>query len=105
MRTALFASSMLALPRAVLACPVCFGENDSPLAAAMNLGILAMLLITVGVLVSFASFFIVLMRRASLAANGAGPEAGFNQLDGRLGDGRTLNGTSTPPAGAHGGTI
>ena len=35
----------------------------------MNLGIFAMLVITVGVLVAFASFFIHLMRRARLAAD------------------------------------
>jgi len=52
------------IPRAILACPVCFGQNDSPLASAMNLGILAMLVIVAGVLGAFATFFIYLMRRA-----------------------------------------
>ena len=51
----------------LLACPVCFGQNDSPLASAMNMGIFAMLVVTVGVLVAFASFFIHLIRRARLA--------------------------------------
>jgi hypothetical protein len=64
-------SLLLAVPDAVLACPVCFGENDSPLAAGMNQGIFAMLLLTVGVLVSFASFFIHLMRRARMTADRA----------------------------------
>jgi hypothetical protein len=45
----------------------------------MNLGILAMLVITVGVLVAFASFFIHLIRRARLAesdwAQPANPDA------------------------------
>jgi hypothetical protein len=59
---------LLAVPRAALACPVCFGQNDSPLAAAMNLGIVFMLVIVVGVLTAFASFFIYLMRRARMAA-------------------------------------
>jgi len=55
-------------PRAALACPVCFGQNDSPLASAMNLGIIFMLVIVAGVLTAFASFFIYLMRRARLVA-------------------------------------
>jgi hypothetical protein len=59
---------VLFAPRAALACPVCFGQNDSPLAAAMNLGILAMLVVVVGVLAGFASFFIYLVRRARTAA-------------------------------------
>ena len=58
--------------RALLACPVCFGQNDSPLASAMNLGIFVMLMVTVAVLVAFASFFIQLMRRARLASESDG---------------------------------
>ena len=59
---------LLAAPRAAFACPVCFGQNDSPLANAMNLGIIAMLVVVAGVLGAFASFFIYLMRRARMAA-------------------------------------
>ena len=59
---------LIAANRAALACPVCFGQNDSPLAAAMNLGIIAMLVVVVGVLAAFASFFIYLMRRARMVA-------------------------------------
>ena len=40
---------MIAL-QSVLACPVCFGQSDSPMAWAMNTGILFMLVIIVGVL-------------------------------------------------------
>jgi hypothetical protein len=58
---------LIAAPRAALACPVCFGQSDSPLALAMNMGIFAMLLIVGGVLVGFASFFVHLIRRARLA--------------------------------------
>ena len=58
----------VATPRAVLACPVCFGQTDSPLASAMNLGILAMLGVVGVVLAAFAWFFIYLMRRARLVA-------------------------------------
>jgi hypothetical protein len=65
---ALIALCVLAVPRAALACPVCFGNSDAPMAIAMNTGILAMLLIVVGVLGGFASFFIYLIRRAKIAA-------------------------------------
>jgi hypothetical protein len=68
--------SFLLLPRAALACPVCFGQNDSPLAAGINLGIIAMLAVTGGVLVSFASFFVHLMRRARMAAQSEAAQAG-----------------------------
>ena len=62
---------IVAVPRAAFACPVCFGQNDSPMASAANLSILVMLIITVGVLAAFASFFIYLMRRARLFAERA----------------------------------
>lgn len=61
-------SWLVIAPRIALACPVCFGQNDSPLAVAMNMGIVFMLVIVGAVLVGFASFFIYLMRRARLAA-------------------------------------
>jgi hypothetical protein len=61
---------LLAAPRAAWACPVCFGQNDSPMASAANLSILAMLIVTGGVLAAFASFFVYLMRRARMVAEG-----------------------------------
>ena len=72
-------------PRAALACPVCFGQSDSPLAKAMNLGILAMLVVVAGVLASFASFFIYLSRRARLADQSA------------TGDASTFDASRAPP--------
>ena len=75
MRQTFLTLLLLAAPRAALACPVCFGQNDSPLASAMNLGIFAMLAVTVGVLVAFASFFIHLVRRARMAADAGSVEA------------------------------
>src|SRR5205085_9164429 len=36
---------VLAAPRAAFACPVCFGQSDSPMASAANLSILVMLII------------------------------------------------------------
>ncbi len=64
----LVAAAVVAAPRAALACPVCFGQNDSPMANAMNLGILAMLVVVGGMLASFATFFVYLRRRARLVA-------------------------------------
>lgn len=64
MRKTLLTIGLIAAPRAAFACPVCFGENDSPMALAMNMGILFMLIIVAGVLGAFASFFIYLIRRA-----------------------------------------
>jgi hypothetical protein len=58
----------VAMPRSALACPVCFGASDAPMAVATNMGIIAMLVVVVGVLGAFASFFIYLMRRAKIAA-------------------------------------
>jgi hypothetical protein len=62
----------LAVPRAALACPVCFGDSDSPMAIATNMGIIAMLVVVAGVLGGFASFFIYLMRRAKRVAEQEG---------------------------------
>jgi hypothetical protein len=65
MRTTLLTLGILAAPRVALACPVCFGDNDSPMAVAMNMGIMAMLVVVAGVLGAFATFFIYLIRRAN----------------------------------------
>jgi maltodextrin utilization protein YvdJ len=56
----------------ILACAVCFGQNDSAMAVATNWGIVTLLVVIVGVLASFASFFMYLIRRARLAEM-AGP--------------------------------
>ena len=68
MRIALITTLLLAASKLALACPVCFGENDSPMAQAMNSGILLMLAVVAGMLTAFASFFIYLIRRAKQAA-------------------------------------
>jgi len=64
MRKALFTFVALAAPRIALACSVCFGNSDAPMAKATNLGILAMLGVVAVMLASFAAFFIYLNRRA-----------------------------------------
>ena len=58
MRHTLFTLIVFAAPRATLACPVCFGQNDSPMAWGVNMGIFVMLAVTGGVLAGFASFFL-----------------------------------------------
>jgi hypothetical protein len=58
----------LAVPRVALACPVCFGNSDAPMAKATNTGVLFMLGIVALMLSAFASFFIYLIRRANRAA-------------------------------------
>jgi hypothetical protein len=72
MRTMIFTALSLAAPRMALACPVCFGESDSPMAAATNAGIWLMLGVVGVMLAGFASFFIYLMRRAKRLAASEG---------------------------------
>jgi len=66
MRRLLLTVLVLAVPRAALACPVCFGQSDSPMAWGTKAGVFFMLGVTVSVLAAFAGFFIYLMRRAKL---------------------------------------
>lgn len=68
MQKILFTALLLMAPRVALACPVCFGQNDSPMAAATNMGIIVMLVVVGVVLGGFLSFIIYLNRRAKLAA-------------------------------------
>jgi hypothetical protein len=60
---------MLAVPRVALACPVCFGNSDAPMARATNSGVIFMLAVVVVMLAAFASFFIYLIRRANRMAD------------------------------------
>jgi hypothetical protein len=68
MRKTIFTLGLLAAPRAAMACPVCFGNSDSPLAIATNMGIIAMLIVVAGMIGAFATFFIYLNRRAKKVA-------------------------------------
>jgi len=74
-RTTLVTLALVAAPRLALACPVCFGDNDSPMAVAMNNGILAMLIVVAGMLGAFATFFIYLIRRGNQIERSAGAAA------------------------------
>jgi hypothetical protein len=61
-------TALVAVPRAALACPVCFGQSDSPLAQGVNMGVLFLLGTITAVLIGFASFMIYLARRAKVFA-------------------------------------
>ncbi len=61
-RIALLAAAVL-LPRLASACPVCFGASDGPMLKGSNMGILALLIVTLAMLAAFAAFFYSLARR------------------------------------------
>ncbi len=67
--------ALVAAPRVALACPVCFGQSDAPLAQAINSGVIIMLGFVAAVLSGFAAFMVYLYRRAKLADVGL-PDAG-----------------------------
>jgi hypothetical protein len=69
MRKVLFSTLMLAAPRAALACPVCFGQSDSPMAQGVNMGIFFLLGVIGVVLAGFAAFFVYLARRSRMFAD------------------------------------
>ena len=72
----LVASALLCgIARPALACPVCFGNSDAPMAIATNNGVLFMLAIVGVMLAAFASFFIYLIRRATRMAKEPRPVA------------------------------
>jgi hypothetical protein len=69
MRKTLVAAALLAVPRIALACPVCFGQSDSPMAKGVNMGIFVLLGVIVSVLAAFAAFFVYLVRRSRMFAD------------------------------------
>lgn len=66
------------IPRAAFACPVCFGASDGPMLQGSNMGILALLVVTVTMLGAFAAFFVSLARRASRSESEALCRAPFS---------------------------
>jgi hypothetical protein len=68
-RIVLFGAAALLLPRLAAACPVCFGASDGPMLAGSNMGILALLIVTLAMLGAFAAFFYTLARRAARSAD------------------------------------
>jgi hypothetical protein len=100
MRNALITVLILGTPRAALACPVCFGQNDSPMANAINAGVIAMLIVVVGVLAGFASFIVYLNRRARLVSDANSPtRAGDFVPSGPAESGRHILSGSDPQEG------
>lgn len=53
----------------VLACPLCFGAEETPLIAGSNLGVLMLLGVTLAVQGGFAGFFFYLRSRAKRMAD------------------------------------
>ena len=68
MRTAFLALVLLVAPRVALACPVCFGQNDTPMGNAVKAGVIMMLVLVGLVLTGFAAFIVQLSRRARALA-------------------------------------
>jgi hypothetical protein len=64
MRTLLLTIMLLAAPHAALACPVCFGQNDTPMGNAVKAGVILMLVLVGLVLTGFGAFIVQLNRRA-----------------------------------------
>jgi len=69
------------VPRLASACPICFGASEGPMLQGSNLGIFALLVVTLGMLGAFGAFFMMLARRASAAGGhtsertGSGPHS------------------------------
>jgi hypothetical protein len=66
---AVVAVLMTAGSSTVLACPVCFGAEETSMVDATRLGILALLVITLVVQGGFLAFFLYLRRRAKRIAD------------------------------------
>jgi heme/copper-type cytochrome/quinol oxidase subunit 2 len=62
--TAAAVTLLMAVPRALLACAVCYGASDSPQTRGMNLGIVTMLGVTGVVLGGFGGMIFCFARRA-----------------------------------------
>jgi hypothetical protein len=52
----------------ILACPVCFGAEESPLIDGAKLGVVALVAVTLAVQLGFVSFFLYLRKRAKQVA-------------------------------------
>ena len=76
MRTLLLTIVLLAAPRLALACPVCFGQNNTPLGNAVKGGVILMLVLVGVVLAGFAAFIVNLNRRARLFSDVSNPQKG-----------------------------
>jgi hypothetical protein len=75
---------ILATPRVTWACPVCFGDPNSPMAIGASWGILLLLGVTAGVLAAFAGFFLYLVKRSRMALGTRVPMSGSHQARGSV---------------------
>ncbi|MEQ1871728.1 MAG: hypothetical protein ABL961_17060 [Vicinamibacterales bacterium] len=64
MKARVLAACFVAVPRLALACPVCAGQTDAPLARATTLGVGVMLGVVVVVMGGLAALFLTLRGRA-----------------------------------------
>ena len=65
--TLMVAALLLWTPQRAWACPVCFGDPNSPMAIGASWGIALLLGVTLGVLAVFAGFFLYLLKRSRMA--------------------------------------
>ena len=61
----LVTATVLTLPGKLLACAVCYGQSDSPMAHGMNWGIFALLVVIASVLSGIVVFFVHVGRRSA----------------------------------------
>lgn len=89
-RTLMIVAGML-LPKPLLACPVCFGQSDSPLASGVIVGVVLLLGVTGTLLVAFGAFFIQLRKRMrAYASNAIGERRSDQDGSGHLKELRAL---------------
>ena len=65
--TLMGAALLLWTPQRAWACPVCFGDPNSPMAIGASWGIALLLGVSLGVLYVFAGFFLYLLKRSRMA--------------------------------------
>ena len=63
------AAVMIGGSSSVLACPLCFGAEETPIIAGSNLGVLMLLGVTLAVQGGFVGFFLYLRQRAKRIAD------------------------------------
>ncbi|MBI1873237.1 MAG: hypothetical protein HYS05_05015 [Acidobacteria bacterium] len=82
-RTLIVVAAVLLPERALAACPICFGQSDSPLVSGVTVGVALLLGITGSLLAAFGAFFIQLRRRMRQHAGDLTVERRADQEDSR----------------------
>ena len=62
--------AFIATCESALACPVCYGANDSPMTAGMNIAIFALLGVTGSVFAGVVSFYFYMRKRSKMTLHG-----------------------------------